>query len=117
MSTVLRGLLLAGCVVIAQDVAAGMRFEDVTSSSGIDFVTTSGAMPSTEILEVNGTGLALFDYDEDGDLDLFVANGATLADPGRGPGSRLYANRGGGTFEDVTAAVGLKLTRSAMGAR
>jgi hypothetical protein len=72
-------------------------------------------MPSREILEVNGGGIGLFDYDNDGDLDLFLANGATLDDPEHGPGSRLYANRGDGRFEDVTARVGIELERWAMG--
>ncbi len=95
--------------------ASGIRLTDVTKSCGIDLVTTSGGTPSREILEVNGGGLALFDHDNDGDLDLFVANGATLAEPERGPGSRLYANRGDGSFEDVTARLGISLRRWAMG--
>jgi hypothetical protein len=103
------------CASVAPRSTAGIRFTDVTAHSGIDLVTTSGEKPSTEILEVNGTGLALFDFDDDGDLDLFVANGATLRNPERGPGSRLFANRGDGTFEDVTRRVGLKLNRWAAG--
>ncbi len=94
-----------------------MRFAPVpASSSGIELVMTSGRMPSREILEVNGGGIALLDYDGDGDLDVFLANGATLEEPERGPGSRLYANRGDGTFEDVTARLGIDLARWAMGA-
>ncbi len=96
--------------------AMPLRFTPVPESAGIDLVMTSGGMPSREILEVNGGGIALFDYDNDGDLDVFLANGATLGDPERGPGSRLYANRGDGTFEDVTNRVGLRLRRWAMGA-
>ena len=99
----------------APAVAGGMRFSDVSDASGIDLTMTSGRTPSRDILEVNGGGLALFDYDRDGDLDLFLANGATLGDPERGPGSRLYANRGDGRFEDVTERVGITLRRWAMG--
>ncbi|MBZ0111910.1 MAG: CRTAC1 family protein [Thermoanaerobaculia bacterium] len=87
----------------------------MSDSSGIDLVMTSGDFPSRQILDVNGGGVALFDYDGDGDLDVFLANGATSKDPEHGPGSRLYANRGDGTFIDVTVAVGLDLTRWAMG--
>ena len=95
---------------------AAIRFTIAEKSAGLDLVMTSGGMPSREILEVNGGGIALFDYDGDGDLDVFLANGATLAAPELGPGSRLYANRGDGTFADVTRQVGLTLTRWAMGA-
>jgi hypothetical protein len=91
------------------------RLTDVTAASGIDMVITCGVTPSTEIVEVNGGGLGLVDYDGDGDLDLFVANGATMADPGRGPGCRLYRNDGGLRFEDVTATAGVTLDRWATG--
>jgi hypothetical protein len=76
---------------------------------------TCGATPSTEILEVDGGGLGLLDYDGDGDLDVFVANGATLDDPENGPGSRLYENQGGLRFRDVTTEAGISLRRWAMG--
>jgi tetratricopeptide (TPR) repeat protein len=91
------------------------RFSAVVGAAGIDLVMTSGQMPSREILEVDGGGIALVDYDGDGDLDVFLANGATLEEPERGPGSRLYANRGDGTFEDATQRVGITLRRWAMG--
>ncbi len=92
-----------------------LRFTDATRQSGVRFKMTSGGTPSREILEVNGGGVALFDYDNDGDLDLFLANGATLDDTEHGPGSRLYANDGSATFEDVTSRVGIDLQRWAMG--
>jgi len=90
-------------------------FAAVPGAAGIDLVMTSGEMPSREILEVNGGGIALLDYDGDGDMDVFLANGATLDAPEQGPGSRLYSNRGDGTFEDVSRRVGLDLRRWAMG--
>jgi hypothetical protein len=93
-----------------------LRFTDATGASGVDFRMTSGGRPSKEIVEVNGGGVAMLDYDNDGDLDLFFANGATMGAPERGPGSRLYASRGDGTFRDVTKEVGLNLRRWAMGA-
>jgi hypothetical protein len=95
--------------------ARAIRFVDATATSGLDLVTTCGGMPSREILEVNGGGLALIDFDDDGDLDLFVANGATMDDPEHGPGSRLFRNLGSLRFEDATDEVGLDLRRWAMG--
>mgnify|MGYP001208247049 CR=1 FL=1 len=94
------------------------RFTEVVPS-GVDVVMTSGVLPSTQIIEVNGGGLALFDAEGDGDLDLFVANGATLDAPESGPGCRLYANRtenGVIAFEDVTASSGIDVRHWAMGA-
>lgn len=113
-------LLLLGltpAAALAQPAAprGALRFTDVTAGSGVDFRMTSGGTPSREILEVNGGGVALFDYDGDGDLDLFLANGATLEAPRKGPGSRLYSNRGDGTFTDVSKKVGLALKHWAMG--
>lgn len=80
---------------------AAIRLEDVTAGSGIDFVTTSGALPPTQIIEVKGGGVALVDFDGDGDEDLFFPNGATLASPAMGPGARLYENLGGMRFRRV----------------
>jgi len=90
-------------------------FTDVTTESGLDFTMTSGRMPSTQILEVKGGGIGLIDYDGDGDLDVFVPNGATLDAPRDGPGSRLFENRGDMTFRDVTAEANITLTRWAIG--
>lgn len=95
--------------------AERIHLTDITAQSGIDMSITCGKLPSTEILEVNGGGLALIDYDNDHDLDLFVANGATLDAPENGPGSRLYQNIGEFRFRDVTAESGIDLRRWAMG--
>jgi hypothetical protein len=113
-------MLALACAVTAQAGSGGkaapaLRFVDVTESSGVDFSMTSGRVPSRDILDVNGGGVALFDYDKDGDLDLFLANGATPGKPESGPGSRLYANRGDGTFRDVTRESGIEIKRWAMG--
>jgi hypothetical protein len=105
----------SGTSAVAADRGA-IRFTDVTAQSGIALTLTSGATPSTNVLEVKGGGLALIDFDNDGDLDLFVPNGATLADPEHGPGARLFRNDGALRFTDVTAASGIAHRRWSFGA-
>jgi hypothetical protein len=108
------GLAALSCR-IASAQSSSIRFSDVTSDSGIDFSITCGESPSSEILEVNGGGLGLIDFDNDGDLDLFIANGATLADPEHGPGCRLFENLGGFKFRDVTQQSTIDIHRWATG--
>ncbi len=67
------------------------------------------------LLEVKGNGVALIDFDRDGDSDVFVPNGATLRRPGRGPGSRLFENEGGMRFRDITQQAGIDLKNWAYG--
>ncbi|MCA9289659.1 MAG: CRTAC1 family protein [Phycisphaerales bacterium] len=102
-------------VILAVTQTPRIVLTDVTDASGIAMTTISGTRPHTQILEVNGSGLGLIDYDGDDDLDLFVANGATLDDPEHGPGCRLYRNLGDLRFEDVTAAAGIDVHRWTMG--
>jgi hypothetical protein len=114
-------MLLAAAALAMQAPAAPpapalpIRFEDVTAGSGIDATMTSGGLPSSQILEVKGGGLALIDFDGDGDNDILMPNGATLADPERGPGARLFENLGKLRFRDVTAGMGARPTRWAFG--
>ncbi|MCH2148890.1 MAG: VCBS repeat-containing protein, partial [Phycisphaerales bacterium] len=110
-------LLLAMAFTGALEPDVHMR--DVTSTSGIAFTATCGTLPTNEILEANGGGMALLDFDRDGDLDLFIANGATLNDPEHGPGCRLYENQSTNEairFTDATDSSGIAITRWAMGA-
>jgi len=106
-------VFLAAAGVVASPSA--LHFTDVTARSGVTMAITSGRTPSTQILEVKGGGLALIDYDNDGDLDLFVPNGAYLDAPQAGPGARLYENDGHMHFTDVTAASGIDFHGWGMG--
>ncbi len=85
-------------------------FVDVGASSGVDFVNTFGGVEKKRyILETTGSGAAFFDYDEDGDQDLFLVNGTRLDHSERESASnRLYRNEGDGSFENVTAAARLE---------
>ena len=92
--------------------SSGPIFEEVLAGSGLESsFMRSGENPSTRIIEVKGGGLALLDIENDGDLDLFMPNGATLDDPDSGPGARLYRNMAelgeGLRFQDITAESGL----------
>lgn len=92
----------------------GDQFEDVTQRAGIDFVHHFAHRRIANILLSNGAGGAVFDYDNDGWVDLYLVNWGPLegvtAAPARTPRepNRLYRNRGDGTFEDVTAKAGLE---------
>jgi len=95
--------------------AGGPHFTDVTDESGLEMVLTSGEDPPTRLFEVKGNGVALIDFDQDGDPDVFVPNGATISRLEEGPGARLFENLGGMRFQDVTANVGLDFHRFAYG--
>jgi hypothetical protein len=103
-------------VIAAFVVLAGsLHFTDATARSGVRMSLTAGGETPTQILEVKGGGLGLIDYDDDGDLDLFVPNGATLDAPAHGPGARLFENVGGLRFRDVTAESGIAFRGWGMG--
>src|SRR5579871_6943287 len=57
------------------------RFEDVTQKLGIHFRQQASPTSRKYLLETMGSGVALFDYDNDGRLDIFLGNGAEIDDP------------------------------------
>jgi hypothetical protein len=101
------------------------RFNDVTAALGIRFQYMSSHTPKHYLPETMGAGVALFDYDNDGRLDIFLVNGAPLADPTpkgsipqkSGPKywNRLFHQKQDGTFEDVTEKAGLQGAGYGMG--
>lgn len=103
--------VLAACASEAAEDELRFEWVDVAPQAGIDVEIVSGDARRWYIVESNGSGAAWLDYDLDGDVDLFVANGAHLAyvDDGRrlavrnDASCRLYRNDGDWRFSDVTA--------------
>ncbi|HEV3471362.1 MAG TPA: CRTAC1 family protein, partial [Pyrinomonadaceae bacterium] len=103
-----------------------VTFTDDAARSGIRFRHSASPTSQKYLLETMGGGCALFDFDNDGRLDIFFTNGAALADPmpkGARPDKReprfwdrLYRQRADGTFEDVTERAGLRGEGYSMGA-
>jgi hypothetical protein len=90
----------------------GVSFTDVVKGSGLDVVTTYGAVGKNKyLLETTGCGLAFYDYDNDGWLDVFLVNGWRLEGFAKGqePHCRLFKNNRDGTFTDVTKGSGLEV--------
>ena len=93
-------------------------FVDVGQRLGVNFQYRASHTSRKYLLETMGAGVALFDYDNDGLLDIYFVNGAPLADPtpkGTNPQktdpqywNRLYHQKKDGTFEDVTEKAGLQ---------
>ncbi len=86
-----------------------IRMVDATAESRIAFRHNTGGIGRQYTVEFMAAGLALFDYDNDGLIDIYFPNGAPL--PGAAPGKvfndALYRNNGDGTFTDVTDAAGV----------
>jgi hypothetical protein len=85
-------------------------FADATDESGLGaFLQKNGDAAKSHITSSNGGGLALFDCDGDGDLDVFFVSGSRLGGMPKGEtaSNRLYRNLGGCRFEDATEAAGL----------
>jgi hypothetical protein len=95
----------------------GPSFTDVTEAAGLSRALNVSGSPELKqfILEEMGCGVALFDYDNDGWLDILLVNGSSFDPPVREtkPRSYLFHNNGDGTFTDVTEKAGL--TRSGWG--
>jgi enediyne biosynthesis protein E4 len=103
-----------------------VRFNDVAASANLNFKHQASMTAQKYLPETMGGGVAIFDYDNDGWLDVFFTNGAQLSDSmpaGSAPDksasqywNRLYRNQGDGRFEDVTERAGLQGSGYGMGA-
>jgi hypothetical protein len=124
-------LLLAAGVAVAvptdaaRQGASAALFAEAAAGSGLVFTHNNGATGNFHLPEEMGAGVALFDYDNDGDLDVFLVQGATSGTvAGSRPTSRLFRNdltvapNGQRTlrFTDVTVQAGVGLVSQGMGA-
>ena len=114
------GLHLSGQTTVRgaeEGSAAGPVFTDVSRSWGVNFKHDSKHSSQKYLPETMGAGVAAFDYNNDGFLDLFFVNAAELADPMPAEAvpdkskprywNRLYRNNGNGSFRDVTETAGV----------
>ena len=117
-------LLILSCSLAGQQAAPPKTqpppayFTDVGEKAGLTMLNVFGGIGTKKyIIETTGTGVAIFDYDNDGWPDIFVLNGTTLegANKSAAPTNHLYRNNHDGTFTDVTAQAGLIATGWAQG--
>src|ERR1700710_1483375 len=91
--------------------AEGIKFQEVSKAWGIDFRHHHGGSGQRNMVETMVGGVVMFDFDGDGDQDLFFVDGGALpgytGEPAR---SRLFRNDGNGHFTDWTEKSGIKVT-------
>jgi hypothetical protein len=95
--------------------AAPVRFADVTTAAGLKFTHNAGKSGKKYLPETMGSGVAFFDADGDGWLDLLFVNSHDWNSRGRRSTAKLYRNSHNGTFSDVTAGSGLDVELFGMG--
>ncbi len=110
-------LVLFYTASITTQADASITFSDVTSRTGITFKHTDGSSGNRYLMETVSAGLALFDYDNDGDVDIYFLNGSALkgAKFKTPPTNALYRNDGGFKFTDVTKQAGVGDTGYGLG--
>ncbi len=120
MIAVLSGVVVPAVVLLLLAAPlVSIRFENRQARSGIQFILNNGTTLEKPIIDTVLGGVAVFDFDNDGYLDVFFANGAKIPSLLKDNASfhnRLYHNNHDGTFTDVTARSGLAGEGYSMGA-
>ncbi len=119
-SGIWRRLAVTAIVCCCAGLARGQGpivLRNVTASTGIQFKHTDGSTGKRYIVEYVASGLATFDYDGDGLLDIYFVNGGPLgdADKSNPPTSALYRNLGDFRFIDVTQSAGVGIPGFGLG--
>jgi hypothetical protein len=118
LATFAAAALLSGWLYPAPAGPDPIAFEDSAAGAGVDFVLRNAAAGDKHQIEAMVSGVAVFDYDNDGWPDLYFVNGAGqpgLQKPDQSYYNRLYRNQGKGVFADVTVAAGARGEGYAMG--
>ena len=118
---ILQRLLLLFFAIISSAAAQSPTFVDVTEESGIHFKHSNGKTEHKHIIETMGSGVVFFDYDADGDADLYFVNSGSIPQTEQDAqqsqlGNVLYRNEGDGHFTDVTELSGVGDTGYGMAA-
>jgi tetratricopeptide (TPR) repeat protein len=113
--------LLPTAAAPASAVATGRlvmpHFEDEAARRGLVFSFDNGKSPAHQLPETMSGGVGVLDFDGDGWLDVYAVQGGPFPPPERSdrPGDRLFRNKGGGEFDDVTTSSGLPNTSRGYG--
>ena len=115
ISATVFGCLLIGCSDDSSQLETSKYwFMDIASESGVTFTHISGASESLYLPEIMGAGVALFDVENDGDLDIYFVQSGGPVDSKERAGNELYLNNGMGAFNRLSAS-GLEDTGYGMG--
>jgi len=100
---------LVPSTLLGSSTSAGPIFSDVTAKAGVNWRHFSGSSPDRYLIETMGGGVGFFDFDDDGQLDIFLLNGGeTPHGKSEKPvENALYRNLGNGKFVDVASEAGL----------
>ena len=107
--------IIYGCIPFALGAQNnGVQLKEVTKEAGIDFRYTFGDKTYENILESSGSGITVFDYNNDGFMDLYLMNGTYLEGISQTEGkvfketpNKLYKNNGNGTFTEISKKAGV----------